>query len=136
MGTVFGENGAAEGIRTPDPRITNAVLYRLSYRGYSLISLRFLSGGDSDSTVLLPDCYPLGRSSASLSLDITLRQRWSSHRHAGETLEYALGAVVTGAAEPSRGDPANIILRREIRSRRVAWIKTIECGEPQAHAPS
>ena len=28
-----GKNGAAEGIRTPDPRITNAVLYRLSYRG-------------------------------------------------------------------------------------------------------
>ena len=28
-----GEDGAAEGIRTPDPRITNAVLYRLSYRG-------------------------------------------------------------------------------------------------------
>ena len=27
------ENGAAEGIRTPDPRITNAVLYQLSYRG-------------------------------------------------------------------------------------------------------
>jgi hypothetical protein len=27
--------GAAEGIRTPDPRITNAVLYRLSYRGKS-----------------------------------------------------------------------------------------------------
>jgi hypothetical protein len=26
-------NGAAEGIRTPDPRITNAVLYQLSYRG-------------------------------------------------------------------------------------------------------
>ena len=25
--------GAAEGIPTPDPRITNAVLYRLSYRG-------------------------------------------------------------------------------------------------------
>src|SRR5205823_3153121 len=25
--------GAAEGIRTPDPRITNAVLYRLSYSG-------------------------------------------------------------------------------------------------------
>jgi|HubBroStandDraft_6_1064221.scaffolds.fasta_scaffold117836_2 hypothetical protein len=25
--------GAAEGIRTPDPRITNAVLYQLSYRG-------------------------------------------------------------------------------------------------------
>jgi hypothetical protein len=28
-----GGNGAAEGIRTPDPRITNALLYRLSYRG-------------------------------------------------------------------------------------------------------
>jgi hypothetical protein len=27
------ESGAAEGIRTPDPRITNAVLYQLSYRG-------------------------------------------------------------------------------------------------------
>ena len=27
------KRGAAEGIRTPDPRITNAVLYRLSYRG-------------------------------------------------------------------------------------------------------
>jgi hypothetical protein len=27
------KNGAAEGIRTPDPRITNAVLYQLSYRG-------------------------------------------------------------------------------------------------------
>ena len=27
------KDGAAEGIRTPDPRITNAVLYRLSYRG-------------------------------------------------------------------------------------------------------
>ena len=26
-------NGAAEGIRTPDPRITNALLYQLSYRG-------------------------------------------------------------------------------------------------------
>ena len=25
--------GAARGTRTPDPRITNAVLYRLSYRG-------------------------------------------------------------------------------------------------------
>jgi hypothetical protein len=26
-------SGAAEGIRTPDPRITNALLYQLSYRG-------------------------------------------------------------------------------------------------------
>jgi hypothetical protein len=35
--TVFGPDndlaGAAEGIRTPDPRITNALLYQLSYRG-------------------------------------------------------------------------------------------------------
>ena len=27
------DTGAAEGIRTPDPRITNAVLYQLSYSG-------------------------------------------------------------------------------------------------------
>jgi hypothetical protein len=31
---VFDFTGAAEGIRTPDPRITNALLYRLSYRGF------------------------------------------------------------------------------------------------------
>ncbi len=30
---TWGKAGAAEGIRTPDPRITNAVLYQLSYRG-------------------------------------------------------------------------------------------------------
>ena len=30
---TWGKSGAAEGIRTPDPRITNAVLYQLSYRG-------------------------------------------------------------------------------------------------------
>jgi|HubBroStandDraft_6_1064221.scaffolds.fasta_scaffold185655_4 hypothetical protein len=27
-------NGAAKGTRTPDPRITNALLYQLSYRGF------------------------------------------------------------------------------------------------------
>jgi hypothetical protein len=32
-GQIRKNAGAAEGIRTPDPRITNAVLYRLSYRG-------------------------------------------------------------------------------------------------------
>lgn len=33
---MFGlENGAAEGIRTPDPIITNDVLYHLSYSGGS-----------------------------------------------------------------------------------------------------
>jgi hypothetical protein len=31
--SVGKRSGAAEGIRTPDPRITNAVLYQLSYRG-------------------------------------------------------------------------------------------------------
>ena len=29
----FSNSGAAEVIRTPDPRITNALLYRLSYSG-------------------------------------------------------------------------------------------------------
>jgi hypothetical protein len=33
MKGFFDLNGAAEGIRTPDPRITNALLYQLSYRG-------------------------------------------------------------------------------------------------------
>src|ERR1700716_2852462 len=32
-------SGAARGIRTPDPRITNAVLYRLSYCGVKFASL-------------------------------------------------------------------------------------------------
>ena len=51
------KTGAAERIRTSDPRITNALLYRLSYRGLSLKVLRFLyrSGGHCNS--LLPDCY-------------------------------------------------------------------------------
>ena len=30
---IAAKRGAAEGIRTPDPRITNAVLYQLSYSG-------------------------------------------------------------------------------------------------------
>ncbi len=33
LGLLEEGNGAAEGIRTPDPRITNAMLYQLSYRG-------------------------------------------------------------------------------------------------------
>ncbi len=32
-GEVVEEYGAARGTRTPDPRITNAMLYRLSYCG-------------------------------------------------------------------------------------------------------
>jgi hypothetical protein len=39
----FLENGAARGIRTPDPVITNDVLYRLSYCGVRAFYLtRFL----------------------------------------------------------------------------------------------
>jgi hypothetical protein len=30
---LFGKNGAGEGTRTPDPIITNDVLYQLSYTG-------------------------------------------------------------------------------------------------------
>ena len=37
--------GAAEGIRTPDPRITNALLYQLSYRGIGADVARFALGG-------------------------------------------------------------------------------------------
>ena len=37
--------GAAEGIRTPDPIITNDVLYQLSYSGPILGLLAFHCGG-------------------------------------------------------------------------------------------
>jgi hypothetical protein len=33
---INGLRGAARGIRTPDPIITNDVLYRLSYCGFSM----------------------------------------------------------------------------------------------------
>ena len=33
LASHFPAAGAAEGTRTPDPRITNAMLYQLSYRG-------------------------------------------------------------------------------------------------------
>src|SRR6476469_6550935 len=36
---MWRSGGAARGIRTPDPRITNAVLYRLSYCGVKFASL-------------------------------------------------------------------------------------------------
>jgi hypothetical protein len=39
------DNGAAEGIRTPDPRITNALLYQLSYRGIGADVARFAAPG-------------------------------------------------------------------------------------------
>ena len=32
-----GRNGAARGIRTPDPLITNEVLYQLSYCGLAIV---------------------------------------------------------------------------------------------------
>jgi hypothetical protein len=42
-------SGAARGIRTPDPRITNAMLYRLSYCGFSRPTRnRFAAGGVED----------------------------------------------------------------------------------------
>ena len=52
--------GAAEGIRTPDPRITNAVLYQLSYRGLSGFShtgveiATQMPPGPTPSVVLIP----------------------------------------------------------------------------------
>ena len=46
-------NGAARGIRTPDPLITNEVLYQLSYCGIANVAIR---EGD-----LLPPRLPLGK---------------------------------------------------------------------------
>ncbi len=37
------KNGAAEGTRTPDPRITNALLYQLSYSGIAVLLYAFFS---------------------------------------------------------------------------------------------
>jgi hypothetical protein len=39
------ENGAGEEIRTPDPRITNALLYQLSYTGTGVEAMRLRQGG-------------------------------------------------------------------------------------------
>ena len=35
------KGGAAEGTRTPDPRITNALLYQLSYSGIAALLYSF-----------------------------------------------------------------------------------------------
>jgi hypothetical protein len=43
-GSDKGGVGAAEGIRTPDPRITNALLYQLSYRGVPAIGALVIPG--------------------------------------------------------------------------------------------
>jgi hypothetical protein len=51
-------SGAAERIRTSDPRITNALLYRLSYRGDSLIAKDNFSDRTLVAAISLPDCYP------------------------------------------------------------------------------
>jgi hypothetical protein len=51
---VNGKNGAAEGIRTPDPIITNDVLYQLSYRGASgLDAGRYAAGNAAPRGVLI-----------------------------------------------------------------------------------
>ena len=69
--------GAAEGIRTPDPRITNAVLYQLSYRGLPPILLDILSPRHCRSIHLLPKCYILQRCGVSLASAAAPRQRAS-----------------------------------------------------------
>src|ERR671912_432545 len=46
-------NGAARGIRTPDPLITNEVLYQLSYCG--------IANGAIREAALLPPRLPLGK---------------------------------------------------------------------------
>lgn len=48
-------SGAAEGIRTPDPIITNDVLYRLSYRGDLCRSRDREGDAEAASTAITPD---------------------------------------------------------------------------------
>ena len=46
------KNGAAEGTRTPDPIITNDVLYQLSYSGILLLS-KPAGGADNDAALTI-----------------------------------------------------------------------------------
>src|SRR3954462_11444657 len=52
-------NGAARGIRTPDPLITNEVLYQLSYCGVTIVR--------SEEGDLIASTLPLGKAGAPLS---------------------------------------------------------------------
>jgi hypothetical protein len=52
-------HGAAERIRTSDPRITNALLYRLSYRGKPRFYRPFSRRGARTNRPLLRFCYAL-----------------------------------------------------------------------------
>ena len=65
-----GRSGAAEGIRTPDPIITNDVLYRLSYRGDLCRSRDRQADDEAPSAAITPD----GR------VDSNIRLPWQASR--------------------------------------------------------
>jgi hypothetical protein len=95
--------GAAERIRTSDPRITNALLYRLSYRGKVLMLLRFGLPSSIDNNGLLPDCYPFvpnWRFSNSCRNASSTREA-ASACIPGSTCEYKSNVIAT-VAWPSR----------------------------------
>jgi hypothetical protein len=97
------KTGAAERIRTSDPRITNALLYRLSYRGVPLILLNIFSLRHCDNLDLLPKCYPFA---APRRLSSACRKASSTRNAAsacmpGSTCEYKSNVIAT-VAWPSR----------------------------------
>ncbi len=112
--------GAAEGIRTPDPRITNALLYQLSYRGLYLISLKFLSSGSAETSRLLPLCYPFPVRRLSRAVRSAASTRLAaSSCIPGRTWEYRSSVIAT-VAWPSRS--CAIFGWTPLASKCVAWL--------------
>lgn len=48
--SFYADDGAAEGTRTPDPIITNDVLYQLSYSGPVCVPRRIAGSGAGEKT--------------------------------------------------------------------------------------
>ena len=53
------KSGAARGIRTPDPRITNAMLYQLSYGSTGLAAVGYVMGIEKPRSIAFR--LPFGR---------------------------------------------------------------------------
>ena len=88
--------GAAERIRTSDPRITNALLYRLSYRGVH----------DSGCSVseMLADCHPSAQSKCFVSAcNIAKTDRFRAQRSL-EPPTAAPGATVSASGRSAVGE--------------------------------
>ena len=78
---VFGEkNGAAEGTRTPDPIITNDVLYHLSYSGTFRTAgvLGKIWRGSVESRLFYHTACRIGRFTSGLAAAVQLSNCWGA----------------------------------------------------------